>query len=87
MSLISIPLIYPVLGWVGTISYLAAYLLLSVRKLKADQPVYHTLNVIGAAGLTANAVYYADLPNVVVNVFWGIIAITAIIFLVRKQKD
>lgn len=81
-----IPVIYLVLGWIGTISYLLAYLLLSIRKLQADQPVYHLLNVIGAAGLTANALYYADLPNVVVNIFWGIIAITAIIFLTRKKK-
>lgn len=86
MPIAIIPVIYPVLGWVGTISYLAAYLLLSIRKLKADQPVYHFLNVIGAVGLTANAVYYADLPNMVVNVFWGIIGVTAIIVLMRKQK-
>ncbi len=81
-----IPVIYPVLGWVGTISYLLAYLLLSIRKLQADQPAYHLLNVVGAVGLTANALYYADLPNVVVNIFWGIIAITAIIVLTRKKK-
>ncbi len=87
MLLASIPLIYPVLGWVGTIAYLVAYLLLTIGRLRANQPFYHFLNVIGAIGLTANAMYYADMPNVVVNVFWGVIAVVAIFFLLWKKKD
>lgn len=78
--------IYPLLGWTGTFSYLLAYLLLSIGKLKANQLAYHILNIIGAVGLTANAVYYADLPNVVVNLAWGCIALVAIIVLSRKKK-
>lgn len=86
MYLLSINGIYPVLGWVGTLAYLLAYFLLSINKINARQLIYHTLNIVGAVGLTTNALYYADLPNVVVNLVWGIIAITAFIVLSRKKK-
>lgn len=78
--------LYPILGWIGTLAYLLAYFLLSINKINSNQLIYHTLNIIGAIGLTANALYYADLPNVVVNLVWGLIALTALIVLSRKRK-
>ncbi len=86
MALLFIKNFYPVLGWIGTLSYLLAYFLLSINKLKADQVTYHVMNILGAIGLTANAIYYADLPNIVVNMAWGFIALAAIIVLSRKKK-
>lgn len=86
MYLLSMNGIYPVLGWVGTLAYLLAYFLLSVNKITARQLIYHTLNLVGAVGLTANALYYADLPNVVVNFVWGLIALSAFIVISRKRK-
>jgi hypothetical protein len=78
--------LYPILGWIGTLAYLLAYFLLSINKIKANQPVYHAMNIIGAVGLTTNAIYYSDLPNVVVNFVWGLIAVIALIVLLRKKK-
>jgi hypothetical protein len=78
--------LYPLLGWTGTFAYLLAYFLLSINKIKANQSIYHALNIVGAIGLTTNAIYYADLPNVVVNLAWGIIALTALIVIYRKRK-
>jgi ABC-type transport system involved in multi-copper enzyme maturation permease subunit len=87
MYVLSVNGIYPVLGWVGTLAYLLAYFLLSINKLNARQVSYHTLNVVGAVGLTVNSLYYTDLPNVVVNIVWGIIAVSAVIVLYRKKKQ
>ena len=87
MNLLAIVhIIYPIVGWIGTIAYLLGYLLLSTNKLRSDQVSYHVLNIIGSIGLTANAVYYTDLPNIVVNVVWGMIAAGAIIVLLRKRS-
>ena len=87
MNLLAIVhIIYPIVGWIGTIAYLLGYLLLATNKLKSDQVSYHVLNIIGSIGLTANAVYYTDLPNIVVNVVWGMIAAGAIIVLLRKRS-
>lgn len=82
-----VEIVYPIIGWIGTLAYLLGYFLLSTNKLKANQVSYHVLNIVGAIGLTANAIYYSDLPNVVVNLAWGIIALVAIIVLIRKRSD
>ncbi|HVU57576.1 MAG TPA: hypothetical protein VHD83_21080 [Puia sp.] len=73
------------LGWIGTISYLVAYLLLSMGRLRADRKLYHVLNILGAAGLTYNAVALKDFPNVVVNIAWAAIALWAIWLVFRRQ--
>ncbi|KYP16265.1 hypothetical protein [Flavihumibacter sp. CACIAM 22H1] len=78
-------IVYPIIGWIGTIAYLLGYLLLSTNKLKSSQISYHVLNVIGSFGLTANAIHYMDFPNIVVNIVWGIIACCAILVLFRKR--
>ena len=86
--LFSIGKILPiVLGWAGTISYLAAYLLLSMNKLKADQRLYHAMNILGAAGLTYNALMLNDFPNIIVNAVWGIIAFWAIFSIARRKRN
>jgi|KBSMisStaDraftv2_1062788.scaffolds.fasta_scaffold598675_2 hypothetical protein len=73
-------------GWIGTASYLVAYLLLSMGKLRADKKLYHLLNILGAIGLTYNAVSLRDFPNVVVNIVWALIALWAVWFILRRQN-
>ncbi len=75
------------LGWVGSFAYLLAYLLLSLNKLKAGQKAYHVLNVVGALGLTVNALFIRDYPNVLVNIVWGLIALMAILLIVLKKRN
>jgi formate hydrogenlyase subunit 3/multisubunit Na+/H+ antiporter MnhD subunit len=75
------------LGWVGTFLYLIAYLLLSLNKLKADQRLYHVLNIFGAIGLAYNAVSLNDYPNVIVNTVWAIIALFAILLIGRRKQN
>lgn len=75
------------LGWIGTFSYLLAYLLLCLNKLKSDQKLYHVLNIIGALGLICNALSFHDYPNVIVNIVWAIIALMAIFLIWRKKRN
>jgi hypothetical protein len=74
------------LGWAGSIAYLFAYLLLALNKLKPDHKAYHYLNVAGATGLTLNAIFLQDYPNVIVNIAWGVIALIAILTIVRRKR-
>ncbi len=76
-----------IMGWVGAVAYLVAYLLLSIGKLKSDKPFYHVLNVIGAAGLITDAISLNDYPNLVVNSLWALIAGFAIAVIYRKRKS
>lgn len=73
-------------GWGGTLSYLIAYFLLSINKLKAGRPLYHVLNILGALGLTYNALRLNDYPNIIVNVAWALIAGWAI-FMIQARKN
>ena len=75
------------LGWTGSIAYLSGYLLLSMNKLKPGQKAYHALNIAGAIGLTLNALFLHDYPNVIVNLAWGLIAITAIATIAKRKRD
>lgn len=66
-----------VLGWVGAITVLVAYALVSTRKLTGDAIPYQLLNLTGAGLLLLNSFYYGALPSVGVNVVWISIAVLA----------
>lgn len=73
-------------GWVGAVACLAAYLLLSLKKIKAHGLMYPILNVIGGIGLTYSAVYSADYPNIIINILWATIAITSFFLNAKKEQ-
>lgn len=78
-----------IIGWVGAVMYILAYLLLTLGRLRSDSILYHFLNVLGAIGLIANAFHFNDYPNVVTNLLWlgiGSFAIIVIIAGTRKRK-
>ena len=74
------------IGWLGTLAYIVAYLLLSIGKLKAEQKTYHLLNILGALGLIVNAIHLDDYPNIIVNIVWFAIGFMALIFIIKKRK-
>ena len=74
------------LAWLGTLSYIVAYLLLSIGKLKAEQKTYHLLNILGALGLIVNAIHLNDYPNIIANSVWFAIGFTGLAFIIKKRK-
>ncbi len=75
-----------IMGWLGTIAYLLAYLLLSINKLHPDKKLYHALNILGALGLIFHAIQMKDYPNLFVNIVWCIIALLAIFLILKKSS-
>jgi len=76
-------LIIDILGWIGVVTLLLAYGLVSLRKLEGDSLVYQLLNLAGSALLILNSFYYGALPSVGVNLAWiGV----AIFTLARKWR-
>ncbi len=63
---------YEIAGWIGAAVVLLAYWLVTKH---GTSMLYHTMNVVGAAGLLANALYHFALPSSFVNVVWILIAI------------
>ena len=73
-----------VFGWSGVVALLAAYILVSTRKLEGDSIPYQALNLGGSALLIVNSFYFGALPSVGVNAVWICIAVFA---LLRKLQS
>ena len=72
-----------IIGWVCTAAILTAYVLLNFSILSTHDLVYQLLNIIGAAGIVYHSLYKKDYEPAVLNIIWGIVALIAIINLIR----
>lgn len=69
-------------GWIGTFLILLAYFLISYKKVSGDSTTYQLMNLFGVIGVGINVFYQRAWPAVVLQLIWGIIAISA---LLRKK--
>lgn len=77
MSITEIPFA-STLGWVGAISTVVAYALVSQRLLSATSRTFQGINATGAALLTVSALAHDSWPSAVSNVTWVLIALVAL---------
>lgn len=66
-------------GWIGAALVLAAYALLSARKLGGTSPAFQLLNLLGSTGLAASAAAAGALPSATVNVIWMAIGVVVLV--------
>jgi hypothetical protein len=78
-------LVIEILGWVGSMEVVAAYALNSYQKIKSDSLTFQLLNLSGAIFLIINSVYKEAYPFTFINSVWSVIAIVAIIGIIRKK--
>jgi hypothetical protein len=76
-----------VLGWIGAFMILTAYALISFRRVEGNSINYQLLNIFGSIFLVINTYYYGAIPSTLVNIIWAIIAISAIITILRKVRQ
>ena len=67
-----------VLGWIGAIVLLIAYMLVSTKRVEGDSTGEQLLNVVGSIFLIINTFHYGAYPSGALNVFWMAIGIYAI---------
>jgi len=63
-------IIVDVLGWVGTVLYLIAYALVSVKKVEGDSFLYQGLNIVAGILLVINTFYWRAYPSLGLNAAW-----------------
>jgi hypothetical protein len=73
-----------IIGWLGSIQVIAAYGLNSYQKLKSDSVYFLLLNLAGGVCLIIYSYYYAAFANTFINVVWVLIAVPALIKIIRK---
>lgn len=64
-----------ILGWIGTITYLVAYGLVSAKKVQGDSWLYQGLNFAAGVLLIINTLYLQAYPSAGLNIAWVGIAI------------
>lgn len=85
MSTELIDFIYNATGIVGIGLIIVAYFLLQTGRVKSDQILYPTLNLIGAMLHLISLYRFYNLPSVIIEFFWIAISIYGIIK-VKKAK-
>ena len=66
-------------GWYGAISLILAYALASFMIIPADGMLFQLLNLTGAIGLMIVTMAKNVVQSVILNLFWAIIGVTAIL--------
>jgi hypothetical protein len=79
-------LLIDVLGWIASISILTAYGLNSYQKIKSDSYTFLLLNILGGVCFVIYTYYFKAYATTFLNVVWVIIAIPALIKMLRKSK-
>ncbi len=80
-------LLIDILGWIGSIEVVAAYGLNSYQKIKSDSIAFQLLNLTGAIFLIVNSIYKQAYPFTFINTVWSVIAIVAIVGIIRKRNS
>ncbi len=68
--MLSTELIINALGWVGTILFLAAYGLVSSKKVEGDSALYQAMNISAGVLLVINTIYLRAYPSAGLNIAW-----------------
>ena len=69
---------FDLLGWIGFVLIVSAYLLLTVEVVSSESIEYHFPNFIGAVCMIANAYYRKTHPLLWLNIVWFAVSIVGI---------
>ena len=68
-------LLIDVMGWAGTVLYLIAYALISLKRVEGDSTLYQGLNILAGVLLITNSFYWRAYPSAGLNLVWIGIAV------------
>ena len=57
---------------------LGAYVLVTLGRLTGRSPLFHWMNLVGAAGFTLNGWWHGALPSATLNIIWALFAAGAL---------
>lgn len=75
-----------VVGWTGMVLLLAAYTLLTLKKLRADRWGYQLMNLTGGLCIAVNSLYNEAYPPAALNFIWFIIGVMGFV-MARRQRE
>lgn len=72
-------LLAEIAGWYGAVAILSAYALVSFSIISGNGLLFQLLNLTGALGILTISLYKHVKQSIVLNIFWGAVAVVAII--------
>ena len=79
-------LAWELVGWAADICFVSAFFLVSTKRVEGDGGVFNGLNLLGAV-LYGFYAYHSDtLPVLVLELFWGSIALKALYVLWETSR-
>ena len=66
----SLHILIDILGWVGTILFLVAYALVSMKKVDGDSVLYQGMNIFAGVLLVAYSLYFKTYATTGLNATW-----------------
>jgi hypothetical protein len=66
------------LGWASVLLLLGGFVAVNFEWLTVRQPAYHIINIVGALGIITTSTVKRDYEPVVLNLFYGLIAVIAL---------
>ena len=76
-----------VMGWVAAVLLIGGYALVAFRVIDAHRPAYHVINLIGSGLLVWYSYVNHVGPQVVLNLFWGAVALVGIVIAIRAARS
>lgn len=65
-------------GFAGSATIIATYILLQAEKIRSDNPVYSLLNAVGASLIIVSLAFDFNLAAFVVEIFWVLVSLYGI---------
>ena len=75
-----------IVGWVGMILVLVAYLLISFEKVTSKNSSYHFLNLFGVLGIGINVFVQKAWPVFALEFIWAIIAVISLVKIYLRKR-
>jgi hypothetical protein len=70
-----ISLFINILGWTGSVLYLLAYALISLKKVEGDSVLYQGMNIIAGILLVIYTIYLGAFATTTLNAVWAAIGV------------
>jgi len=80
-------IIIDTIGWFGMIVLIAAYLLVSNKKVDSQSKVYQGMNVVASFCLIINTGYYGAYPATALNVVWVLMGLFFLFRILTGKVD
>ena len=75
-----------IIGWVGTVLVVLAYLFVTTERLKPSSNLYSIMNLFGAIFIGLNVLVNQAWPALGLQVVWGVVAVVGLASNLRTTK-